>query len=90
MFRKNQKSEQPKLFASLCRRRPIFPGRFHPSIVGTEELNYRVRNGNGWTLSVINTDYGIHRMHLSETERRFMRMNKGLVTRAGIEPTFEA
>ena len=40
-----------------CQRRPIFPGSFPPSIFGTEELNYRVRNGNGWTLFVIDTDY---------------------------------
>ena len=33
-----------------CWRRPIFPGRFQPSIFGTDELNFRVRNGNGWTL----------------------------------------
>ena len=36
---------------------PIFPGSCPPSIFGTHELNYRVRDGNGWTLSVINTDY---------------------------------
>ncbi len=30
---------------------PIFPGRFQPSIFGANELNYRVRDGNGWTLS---------------------------------------
>ena len=35
----------------------IFPGSCPPSIVSTRELNYRVRYGNGWTLSVINTDY---------------------------------
>lgn len=39
-----------------CRRRPIFPGSYPPSIFSTRELNYRVRDGNGWTLSVINTD----------------------------------
>ena len=39
-----------------CRHRPIFPGRRQPSIVGTGELNFRVRNGNGWTLTVISTD----------------------------------
>ena len=38
---------------------PIFPGRRQPSIFGTSELNCRVRNGNGWTLTVINTNYGI-------------------------------
>ena len=40
----------------LCRRRPIFPGSFPPSIFGTVELNYRVRDGNGWNLNVIDTD----------------------------------
>ena len=40
-----------------CWRLPIFPGRCQPSIVGTSELNCRVRNGNGWTLTVNNTNY---------------------------------
>ena len=48
-------------WSPMCRRRPIFPGRFHPSIVGARKLNYRVRNGNGWTLAAINTDYGLSR-----------------------------
>ena len=39
-----------------CRHRHIFPGRRQPSIVCTDELNYRVRNGNGWALIVIGTD----------------------------------
>ena len=39
-----------------CRRRPIFPGSYPPSIFGTIELNYRVRDGNGWDLNVIDTD----------------------------------
>ena len=41
----------------LCRLRPIFPGRLQPSIFGTAKLNFRVRNGNGWTLCVKNTDF---------------------------------
>ena len=41
----------------MCQHRPIFPGRVQPSIVGTDELNFRVRNGNGWTLAVKDTDY---------------------------------
>ena len=40
-----------------CQHRPIFPGRRQPSIFGTVELNYRVRNGNGWTLNVKDTDF---------------------------------
>ena len=38
---------------------PIFPGRRQPSIVGASELNCRVRDGNGWTLTAISTDYYI-------------------------------
>ena len=33
-----------------CRRRPIFPCCYRQSIFGSPELNFRVRNGNGWTL----------------------------------------
>ena len=36
---------------------PIFPGRCQPSIVGRSELNFRVRDGNGWTLALISTNY---------------------------------
>ena len=39
-----------------CWRLPIFPGRRQPSIVGADELNCRVRDGNGWTLIAISTD----------------------------------
>ena len=41
----------------MCWRTPIFPGRHQPSIFGTNELNFRVRDGNGWTLAVINTNF---------------------------------
>lgn len=46
-----------------CWHLPIFPGRHQPSIFGTTELNFRVRDGNGWTLSVINTNYLIYPSH---------------------------
>ena len=36
---------------------PIFPVRLQTSIFGADELNFRVRNGNGWTLTAINTNY---------------------------------
>ena len=39
--------------------RPIFPGSHPPSIFGTSELNFRVRNGNGWDLAVISTAYEV-------------------------------
>ena len=49
------KQKRQENLSLLCGRRPIFPGRLQPSIFGTDELNYRVRNGNGWTLTVIGT-----------------------------------
>ena len=36
---------------------PIFPVRLQTSIFGRSELNFRVRNGNGWTLALISTDF---------------------------------
>ena len=41
----------------LCWHRAIFPVRRQTSIFATDELNFRVRNGNGWTLALISTDY---------------------------------
>ena len=61
----------------LCRRRPIFPGSFPPSIFGTGELNFRVRDGNGWDLTVINTGsyfflYGKKKVSKKETAFLFL------------------
>ena len=66
-----------------CRHRPIFPGRFQPSIFGTNELNFCVRNGNRWDLIVINTD--VPHSTLVKIE-----CLEELVTRAGIEPALPA
>ena len=54
-----QKEKRPskRMISSLCWHLPIVPGRFQPSIVGTSELNCRVRDGNGCTLTVISTNY---------------------------------
>ena len=49
--------KSPMTCFPLCRRLPIFPGRFQPSIFGASELNCRVRDGNGCTLTAISTDY---------------------------------
>ena len=51
--------ESNQLIALMYRRRPAFPGRCQPSILGAKELNFRVRNGNGWTLLAITTDLTI-------------------------------
>ena len=49
----------------ICWHLPIFPGRHQPSIFGTTELNFCVRYGNRWTLSVINTNYSFVFISLS-------------------------
>ena len=41
----------------LCRHLSNFPGRHQPSIFDVKELNCRVRNGNGWDLFAIGTDW---------------------------------
>ena len=47
----------PERVYALCWHLPIFTGRRQPTIFGTTELNFCVRYGNRWTLSVINTNY---------------------------------
>ena len=49
---KKRRSKDRRLVLALS----IFPGRCQPSIVDRNELNYRVRNGNGWTLILISTN----------------------------------
>ena len=41
----------------LFRQRPTLPGGLPPSTISAEELNFRVRNGNGWILFAIITGY---------------------------------
>ena len=53
--KKKQDSQKTVLFFASAL--PIFPVRLQTSIFGRSELNFRVRNGNGWTLALINTDY---------------------------------
>ena len=36
---------------------PIFPASHPASIVGADELNFCVRDGNRWTLIAINTNF---------------------------------
>ena len=38
---------------------PIFTGRLQPTIFGTSELNFCVRNGNRWNLTVIDTGHAM-------------------------------
>ena len=68
----------------ICWRLPIFPGRCQPSIIGTTELNFCVRNGNRCTLCVINTNYIIC------ITANIMQQIPKMVTRGGIEPPLPA
>ena len=56
-IRGGKKKSDSRMTVALVLALPIFPGRRQPSIVGRDELNYRVRNGNGWTLALISTNY---------------------------------
>ena len=56
---KPQKKEAIRLPLRGNRQRPILPGRVQPSTFGTGELNYCVRYGNRWDLSVITTGRGV-------------------------------
>ena len=53
---KRKKTGFSPCLSSLCWRRPIFPVRLQTSIFGAGELNCRVRNGNGWTLTAKGTN----------------------------------
>ena len=76
----------------LCRRRPIFPGGCPPSIVSTSELNYRVRDGNGWTLIVIDTDFIFNALSHAKSIYIYYHACASvcLVTRTGFEPMLPA
>ena len=42
---------------------PIFPASHPASIVGANELNFCVRDGNRWTLAAINTNFVVAVRH---------------------------
>ena len=56
---------------------PIFPVRRQTSIFGASELNFRVRNGNGWTLTAINTNLLSFE---KESKQRKLPQNSSLLT----------
>ena len=45
--------------ASLFRQLSTFPGSRPPSIIDVKELNFRVRDGNGWILLAIATGFRV-------------------------------
>ena len=74
-----QKSDTLKGCRFGSRQLPIFPGRLQPSIFDANELNFRVRNGNGWILIAINTGSA----YIFQ-KQCFVKSNE--MTRTGIEP----
>ena len=56
---------------------PIFPVRLQTSIFGAGELNCRVRDGNGWTLTAINTNLLSFE---KESKQRKLQLNFSLLT----------
>ena len=50
-------TDSPEVIASASH--VILPGRVQPSTFGTGELNFCVRYGNRWDLSVITTGRGV-------------------------------
>ncbi len=57
---------------------PIFPGSRPPSIVGVRVLNFCVRDGNRWTHTTINTNYGDGITHLYMSKASWLPTVKGL------------
>ena len=61
MLWRNKKADNQTVVCFFVLALPIFPGRHQPSIFGASELNcrvrYRVRYGNGWTLTAISTNF---------------------------------
>ena len=71
---------------------PIFPGRLQPSIVSRSELNFRVRDGNGWTLALISTNFvfQISPENFFNYKGFTSLCQERMVTRTGFEPMLTA
>ena len=54
-------------------RLPTFPGRFQPSIIGDEELNYCVRDGNRCILFAIVTRFFLKILCTFKTKQRYSK-----------------
>ena len=68
---------------------PIFPASHPASIVGADELNFCVRDGNRWTLIAINTNsYGW--LFTIVYVKTLAGSNCFVVTRTGFEPMLKA
>ena len=89
---KNRHNKDPRLAPwAFVLALPIFPGRLQPSIVGRSELNFRVRDGNGWTLALISTNYIAAAFAVTTIIFTFpLSVKRKMVTRTGFEPMLKA
>ncbi len=69
---------------------PIFTARHQATIVGANELNFCVRDGNRWTLAAINTNSIKWLFTISLFLYSFRCLSLLLVTRTGFEPMLTA
>ena len=72
---------------------PILPVRLQTSIVGRIELNFCVRDGNRWTLDLINTNYhyqGQASATISIVHAPNAFVKRKMVTRGRVELPFAA
>ena len=73
---------------------PIFTASRPATIVGADELNFCVRDGNRWTLIAINTNYfrlqSSLKTYLLYSAFPLCQVLFSLVTPAGFEPTLTA
>ena len=72
---------------------PILPVRLQTSIVGRIELNFCVRDGNRWTLDLINTNYhyqGQASATISILHAPWAFVKRKMVTRGRVELPFAA
>ena len=87
-LRRNMKKIKGNLFSFpwLCRLWAIFPSRLQLSIFATAALNFRVRNGNGWTHCVKNTDSLVHLRGL-EPRTHWLRVSCSTSWARGAKPS---
>ena len=64
---------------------PIFTASHPATIVGANELNFCVRDGNRWTLVAINTNY-----ILGRNRKQHIKERRKMVTRGRVELPFAA
>ena len=55
------------------RQRPTLPGRLQPSTIGVLGLNFCVRNGNRWFLTVIDTGHTLTNVSFSFSEGIYLQ-----------------